>query len=212
MMTLPFLPDVTIDDVIANSFRDYHVKGFDYICVRRSPTQTVKLYFFDGDVSKMPEVVNPHDHRYDFETLCVTGCVENQWFRWMNAPESVTGFETKTFQRFEYSTPLLGGSGFRHVGESMLGLVAVRQHRPWTSYWMNAEEIHTIRLVENETVIALIQHEDRVRDGVPTMTFTRDREPPSLDGLYGKFTADQVFAKLTALKRRAPGLILPRII
>lgn len=211
MMSLPFLPDVSIEDVIANSFRDYHVKGFDYICVRRSPAQTVKLYFFDGDVSKMPEVVNPHDHRYDFETLCVTGCVENQWFRRVTAPESVTGWQTKTFQRFEYRTPLLGGAGFEHVGEEMLALVKQRQFDPWHLYWMNAEEIHTIRLVENETVIALMQYEDCVKDGVPTFTFTRDREPPSLDGLYGKFTADQVFDKLKKLQRRAPGLILPRI-
>jgi hypothetical protein len=209
MKTLPLLPDVSIEEVIANSFRDYHVKGFDYICIRRSPEQTVKLYFFDGDVSKLPEVVNPHDHRYDFETLCVAGAVQNFWFK---DAGQYDGKCQQIFQRFEYRTPLNGGDGFQHVGLTALHMMHAEKFRPGQSYWMNAEEIHTIRLVENETVIALVQHEDRVKDGVPTFTFTRDREPPSLNGLYGKFTADQVFAKLVTLQRRAPGIVLPRIV
>lgn len=66
---------MNMEEVIANSFKDFHSKGLDYICLRRSPVLTTKLYFFDGDVSKLPEVVNPHDHRYDFSTVCLSGCV-----------------------------------------------------------------------------------------------------------------------------------------
>ena len=65
---LPIVPSVSMEEVLANSFRDFHAKGLDYVCLKRRPSETVKLYFFDGDVSKLPEVVNPHDHRYDFST------------------------------------------------------------------------------------------------------------------------------------------------
>jgi hypothetical protein len=203
---LPNMPDVTVDDVIANSFRDYHVKGFDYICLRRSPTETVKLYFFDGDVSKLPEVVNPHDHRYDFKTLCVAGAVENLWFIHDVRERS------EWFHRFEYRTPLNGGSGFAFSGSDNLKTVMRETARAGQTYFMRAHEIHTIRLRENNTVIALVQHEDKVPLDQPTVTFTRDREPPSLDGLYRRFDADTVLKRLAALQARVPGLHLPRVI
>lgn len=201
-IALPRVPEVTVDEVIANSFRDYHVKGFDYICLRRSPSETVKLYFFDGDVSKLPEVVNPHDHRYDFSTLCVAGRVQNIWFR-----EDQWG---KTFNRFAYETPLLGGKGFTWVGESSLRIARRYTIGAGRRYQMRFDEIHTIRMVENNTVICLVQKEDCVTDR-PTLTFTRGREPPSLDGLYSRFTADGIIHKLAQLSTRVPGLRLPRI-
>lgn len=199
---LPIVPDVTADEIVANSFRDFHAKGVDYICIRRSPTETVKLYFFDGDVSKLPEVVNPHDHRYDFKTLCVAGRVQNIWFR-----DDRSG---QTFQRFAYDTPLNGGGGFSWVGESKLTAARKYSICAGRTYSMSFNEIHTIRFMENNTVICLVQHEDRVSDR-PTLTFTRDREPPSLDGLYNRFTPDQVLKRLGCLQARVPGLRLPKI-
>lgn len=196
-------PDIAMEEVLANSYRDYHAKGLDYICLRRSPSETVKLYFFDGDVSKLPEVVNPHDHRYDFKTLCVAGCVQNICF----APHP----KGERFHRFAYDTPLLGGNGFTWIGEDRLAPNRHRSYRAGYSYWMDHNEIHTIRMVENETVICLIQYEDKVGDR-PTLTFTKDREPPSLSGLYNRFSADTVLAKLAALKERVPGFSLPRVV
>ena len=63
---------------------------------------------------------------------------------------------------------------------------------PGDSYDMRAEDFHTIRIAMNETVLMLLQKEDVVPLDKPTLTFTRDREPPSLDGLYSRFTADEV--------------------
>lgn len=204
-INLPHVSEVSIDDVIANSFRDYHVKGFDYICLRRSLTETIKLYFFDGDVSKLPEVVNPHDHRYDFNTLCIAGEVENIWFR----PSTDDG---EVFQAFEYRTPLNGGAGFEWAGEKRLEISNRLRRTAGACYGMWHEELHTIRMVQNETVLCLTQYRDRVPVDQPTMTYVRDREPPSLSGLYSRFTADQIIYRLLKLKDRVPGLLLPRIV
>ena len=56
----------------AASFKDFHTKGFDYLCLKRTP-HTIKLYILDGDASKLPGVVNPHDHRYAFRTTVLCG-------------------------------------------------------------------------------------------------------------------------------------------
>lgn len=51
-MTMLDIPE-TFDmaEVLANSYRDFHAKGLDYICLKRSFKETLKLYFFDGDSS-----------------------------------------------------------------------------------------------------------------------------------------------------------------
>lgn len=185
---------VDIDAVIANSFRDFHVKGFDYLCLRRSPVETIKLYFFDGDVAKLPEVVNPHDHRYPFETHVLAGSSENHWY----ARSAQHGH---TFNRFEYRAPLNGGDGFTFAGEELLMLTRKGEFRKGGRYSMRADEIHTIRMRENETVLMLRQFEDVVPLNQPTQTFTRG-DAPSLEGLYQRFTADQVVSRLRNFEDR----------
>lgn len=200
---IPYIDTVTVDEIIANSFKDYHVKGFDYICLRRSPVETVKLYFFDGDVSKLPEVVNPHDHRYDFRTMVVAGSSQNMWFE-----EHQRG---RLYNKFLYKTPLLGGDGFTYDGE-----ISLLEYRRETfgkddRYFMRHDMIHTIRMLESETVLCLVQYEDKVEDDKPTLTFIQDKAP-SLSSLYNKFTPDQVLSRLKRLRERVPSINLPRII
>lgn len=201
--------DTTMAEVIENSFFDYHVKGFDYVCLRRSPQETVKLYFFDGDVSKMAEVVNPHDHRYDFDTICIAGEVENRTYA--EAPGLGETPPGAVFQQFAYRTPLNGGNGFEWKRETRLIQTGTIRRAASGAYRMRFDEIHTIQLLQPETVLGLVQYEDRVTDA-PTMTFTRDREPPSLDGLYRKPSADEVRARLKRLQERVPALKLPKVL
>lgn len=185
---------INIDEAVQNSFKDFHTKGFDYICVRRSPTETLKLYFFDGDVSKLPEVVNPHDHRYPFTTWIVDGRTQNSWYEENERGES--------YQRFCYDTPLNGGSGFKWNGTTSLLETKRMTYDPGGVYVMRHDEIHTIRMIENENVIFLQQFEDKVPIGHPTTTFTKSEQAPSLDGLYRRFTPDELIAKLKNFEER----------
>lgn len=40
-----------LGDICANSFRNFHTKGFDYLCVKRSAELTRKVYFFEGNLT-----------------------------------------------------------------------------------------------------------------------------------------------------------------
>jgi hypothetical protein len=60
-----------LDTVASNSFRNFHAKGLDYLCLHRSPELTIKAYFYSGNIG--PEVVCPHDHRYPFSTHILAG-------------------------------------------------------------------------------------------------------------------------------------------
>ena len=181
-----------MDSVIANSYKNFHVKGFDYICLRRSPKMTRKVYFFDGDVSQMSEIVSPHDHRYTFLTTCVTGAVENIWYQ--------NDMHGDVYQRFAYSTPLNGGDGFEWLEETRLSVKMRYTYEHNDGYIMRPDQLHTIRMAKPETVIMLDQYEDQVPVGQPTNTFVPGNgDAPSLDGLYDQFTADEIIDRLTLL-------------
>jgi hypothetical protein len=173
---------------LENSYRDYHVKGFDYICLRRSPKETLKVYIFDGVADTMPEIVNPHDHRYDFDTAVVCGSSTNITYDVVEGSD-----EGEVFNRFKYATPLNGGNGFTFDKEQRLRIASRSDYPCGTGYAMKHDRIHTIR-IGKDTVLVLKQYADVV-DG-PTFTWTRGNEPPNLSGLYNRFTRDQLVARL----------------
>jgi hypothetical protein len=193
---LPIPQRLDIDHIVEHSFKDLHTKGFHYICLKRSETETVKLYFFDGDVNAMPEVIAPHDHRYDFETYVAAGAVENVWFR-----RTMNDELGKIYNWFEYRTPMNGGNGFTFAGEEMLYEASRYRFTNGESYYMQADDLHTIRIAGNDTVLMLLQFEDIYPIEKPTSTFFKD-QPASLDGLYTKFNADEVVALLRRFEER----------
>lgn len=206
-MTIAFETTLDIDQIVANSYKDFHVKGFDYICIKRSPEETIKLYFFDGDVSKMPEVVAPHDHRYNFDTWVLAGTSENVWYKkikstWANDRDwRNIGRE---FNRFSYMTPLNGGGGFKFDGTDRLFEIARKRYgrnEECSDYGMLWHELHTIRIASNETVLMLRQYEDIVPLNSATFTYCLG-DPPALGGLYSRFTPDEVLDKLDLFEDR----------
>ena len=36
--------------LVATSYKDFRVKGLNYLCLHRSPSHTVKIYLFDGEI------------------------------------------------------------------------------------------------------------------------------------------------------------------
>lgn len=190
MSDLKQLREEAVAGMIEHSFRNFHVRGLDYLCVKRTPAHTRKVYFFDGNVSQLPEVINPHDHRYNFQTTVLSGVMSNSIY----TPDDNHG---KVYNEFEWNTPLNGGDGFTFKGEARLFEHQRFFYRPGSSYFMDYQDFHTIRMHAEGTVIVLDQFMDHVPVGTPTRTFMQERQPPSLDGLYEKFTPDQILARLT---------------
>ena len=189
------ISDETMSRMIENSFKNFHVKGFDYLCLVRSPEFTRKIYFFDGDITKLPEVVNPHDHRYDFRTVVLKGAMSNSTY----VRDDVKGVK---HQLFEWRTPLNGGDGFtwrKEVGLQEITRFLYGDRGTPSEYFMKASEFHTIRMHSDQVLLCLDQYEDVVPVDKPTLTFMQDKKAPSLDGLYEKFTADEIISRLKLL-------------
>ena len=187
-----------IDTICANSFRNFHTKGFDYLCLSRTPELTRKVYFFEGNLADLPELVIPHDHRYPFVTTVLSGAVVNKSFtRLRNGPAAdvVDLWErvTDAYDHFEYRTPLNGGDGFSWVGECRMMAHPSSTRHIRGAFWKSSEtEIHTLDIRCEGTVIMLEQLADVVPLDEPTNAYRKvgDRSPPSLDGLYDRMDAD----------------------
>lgn len=193
------LDDEAMQEVVANSFLDFHVKGMSYLCMRRTSELTAKFYFFDGDVSKLPEVVAPHDHRYNFRTHCITGAVENRLYMPLEPGDA----GAQCYQKFAWRTPLNGGNGFSWLDEEWLAVTDAKTFTAKESYLMSHDAIHTIQLRAPGTILALEQFADLVPLNRPTTTWMVDREPPSLSGMYRKPTADDVRRLLALIPEAA---------
>lgn len=181
-----------IDTVCANSFRNFHVKDFDYLCLSRTPELTRKVYFFEGNLDKLPEIVMPHDHRYPFTTTVLSGGVHNTTYSKMR------GNFSRLYNQFSYLTPLNGGDGFEWIGEVELYEVSRLGYTRGRHYHSEHNDIHTLNIRCEGTVIMLEQLADVVPLTQATSSYclADSREGPCLDGLYDRMTADHAVKRI----------------
>ena len=186
-----------LDTVVANSFFDFHSKGMDYVCLKRTDALTIKAYFFDEDSFKdAAEVVNPHNHRYDFQTQVLAGQLIDFRFE----VRDFAPLREDPYQQFSWHTPLNGGTGFQWWRSCWLEQIAMRRVRAGHHLFSPAETNHTIK-VDRETVLLLYQFADKIPHHWATNTYVKgyDKEPPSINDLYRKPSTDEVVKRLKHL-------------
>lgn len=190
------LANIDIDECLTHSYKDFHAKGLDYVCLKRTPELTVKAYFFEGLDQKPGEVINPHDHRYPFVTQCYSGTIRNKWYH-----DAVDKFDCTTgYQEWEWRTPLNGGDGFTWKSVRWLEELRHQDFRVGQGYWMEHDELHTIQVMRPETCIVLFQFGDLIPLEQPTFTYTQALEAPSLKGLYREFKPDELVKRIELLR------------
>lgn len=180
------LQTLDYDEAVKHSYKDYHTKGLNYLCLHRNLALTIKLYYFrEGEYKNNADnmLVNPHNHAYNFSTYCLFGTACNYNF------EKIEG---KGWHELEYATPLNpNGKETKMVGECDLRMV--KRDKLWQNdnYTLHHDKIHSISVsAQQNTCLLLFQHAD-----VPKWTtslFMRKPEPPDLRGLYNRFTASEL--------------------
>jgi hypothetical protein len=184
--------DQQLHEIQQNSFKNFHAKGLDYICLVRSDKLTIKYYFFDGDHTKLPEVVNPHDHRYLFYSRCLAGKVLDRTFTRVR-------HGGKPYNEFAWDTPLNGGNGFTFLRESFLDVQRSVTIGRKSGLWTPHNAIHTIEIKEDQSILRLYQYKDALPIGTPTSLFTKHDAAPDTSGLYEKFTIDEIIDRLAQI-------------
>jgi hypothetical protein len=191
---------MNLEEIVSNSYKDFHAKGLHYICLSRNPFSTVKAYFFEGDITNSAEVVVPHNHRYDFVTEVLAGTLVDKEYKEVQEPN--LGLALRKAQKWDYMTPLNGGKGFQWNKETNLWWHSEKERTKGQSLFSPANKIHTIN-VKSDTVLLLTQLRDIVPSNEPTAaySFGTKEAKPDTSGLYKRFTIDEVKSYLEKLKK-----------
>lgn len=189
-----------------HSYDNFHAPGVSYVCLLRSQALTAKLYHFDpsslkpvGDAWGRPIVVNPHSHRYNFQTTVLAGELHNVTYkeeefdpyrRLPSPPDNYRQIKfTGALDGAPPATKDLGGTRLLPLNEVRLGV--------GDSYDCAIHEVHSVIPHQwKPTLIALLQYKD-VRSA--SDLFVRG-ETPSFEGLYQKLEKDKALSILRLAK------------
>jgi hypothetical protein len=188
-------------DILKNSYKNFHAKGLHYLCLQRTELVTVKAYFFEDTASKSPEVVVPHNHRYDFITEVITGELQDHTYQEVPVRGHDTHADVALYNKFNFYTPLNGGEGFVFCKPVVLKKRSITTRRAGETLGRSSEQIHTISVKPN-TILLLTQLRDKNSIDVPSQAYSSaDRELfPNTSGLYDGMDADTAIGYLEILQ------------
>lgn len=76
-----------IEEICAQSIKNFHFTGLNYICFQFSPTQTIRLYIVEPSSNLQTRAVNIHNHLYDSQIVLLTGGIINTTYKLDNDRE-----------------------------------------------------------------------------------------------------------------------------
>jgi hypothetical protein len=134
----------------ADSMLNHHADGMDYLCLHRAGGLTVKLYLLHyAENENNGWLVNPHSHRYSFESTVLAGAIRHITFARQKGRE---------WQEHRYDPDNKTVKPGQHVGLEWQADL----HKPGSSYFVDPMDIHTLQVVKEAgpTLIGIHQMAD----------------------------------------------------
>lgn len=182
---------------VDNSFENFHARGVYYVCLLRSPKLTIKLYHFVPEeleplIDKWGRhiLVNPHTHRYDFQTLVLEGGMTN--ITYSDIPGLGSSNDHKVYYKGKFENGLSDGLPKMWPATSISVLPYREQDlRPGDYYNCRINDIHSIAVHPwRKTTLAVFQYYDKVSHNY---LYTPDDKPLDFSNLYTKMYNSTAF-------------------
>ena len=151
-----------------------HVNGFTKIVVAEHPAARLTLHFWPADPGAAADVSRPHDHRFGFSSLLLTGA--------QRFVELEAGGDDR-WRRYEYR-PYLRGRFATVSGHGTVGLRPVRtlERTPMAGHYTTSSTVVHQAVTSRETACAtLVLRGPRERR--TSSVYYRPGEPPPHGGL-----------------------------
>jgi hypothetical protein len=177
-----FLRSVRLVDIphLANSsVMNHHADGMHYLCLQRTETHTVKIYYIPKPVNNNGGfLVNPHNHRYKFSSVVMSGALQHLRF---SESENKHG-DQYVKNRYFWETKEVKRQGMRYIYAYRDDLVT-----EGGTYTVTPDEIHTLKILK-PTIIALSQEADTDDEAYiyirPGQNFRKPRSRPMTPNEY----------------------------
>ncbi len=201
-MAKNLLDQLQVDDAIRNSYKNWHVKGVDYLCLYRSPQLTIKVYKCPAELQSENKntktILNPHTHLYNSHIVVLMGECEIVTFDYhkrshqSGEPKEVNhNFTTHNlFYHTSKFGPRAKQAGFRFESTGHLIEKQVTKITEQQSLYMKADEIRSFRTI-GETYLLIFQY-NTIPFNVDTDLYVQTATPPILDELYQTFNESEI--------------------
>lgn len=143
-----------IKGLASASFMNYHTYGLHYICLHRDSAITLKVYYIPERLNQNGGfLVHPHNHRYPFHTVVLSGVLEHHLF-----DEKADARPTNELCSFSYKT-----KEFEPRHEICLAPKTTVTYGVDGEYFVGVNEVHTLRIIK-PTILGIVQGPDTNAD------------------------------------------------
>jgi len=196
-----------VDKSLANSYKDYHVKGMDYLNLHRTSELTVKYISCDGALEQLNKkynlALNPHTKQYNQSIILLDGILDIVTFNYVeralpiDQPKAFSA-ATNGHNRFNYVSLLRNEiSTFDYQDTGYLTIKEeVRLSEHGDNIHIKFDEIQSFRVI-GDTKFLVLQY--RTLKKPFTEFYQQNAVAPQLDDLYKKFTVNEITGKINLL-------------
>jgi hypothetical protein len=172
---LDLLERLDPEEMARSSSLNHHVNGMDYLCLQRDPAGvTIKLYLIERPCNPNSGfLVNPHSHRYDFESFLLAGRLKHVRFR---KCETGLGLQRQPdWIESRYSPE----HGLQRMASVFLRPSQTEYIETGDRYAVRHDEIHTLQMYDDgePVLIGLVQYPDTAAH---SHLYLPDREWPNM--------------------------------
>ncbi|MEO1093537.1 MAG: hypothetical protein AAFX01_01390 [Cyanobacteria bacterium J06638_28] len=186
--------------MLAKSYQDYHVKGFNSIILTSAENLTIRLYIcLPGETALNPNNDNilVHNHSFDFQTQVLIGYLENAVYE-----TSKVTTQEGVWHKYIYESALNNTTGemkLKFIEETPLELVKLQHVEAGASYCLHHHELHRI-FVPNDRLVAMLFWQHRKIEQTP-LIFSKVAQPEVFPttGLYNRFASKKEIRDLVHL-------------
>lgn len=152
------LQHLNVEKCMPHSRINHHTPGLNYLNLQRSDKFTLKLYLLEPNNNHNSGfLVHPHTHRYEFNTVVLAGCVENVVLKELGNKVPPKGKRDFPMIRHEYSPEGVSG---KPLGTWLYETDESGIYESGQSYYLNTDQIHTLRTSNRPTLLCLSQFAD----------------------------------------------------
>jgi len=190
-----------LPQMVAKSYRHYHVRGFNSIILAAAPELALRLYVcLPGETDLRPDNdhIFVHNHSFDFQTQVLVGHMDNALYEVQPTPCP----EVPLWYQYRYASALKNSTrqmGLTPLGQVPLAEVRRRRVKAGESYFLRHPELHRIYVPADRLVAMLFWQHAKV-DQVPLL-FSPAPLPEILPtaGLYQRFAGEAELGALVQL-------------
>lgn len=186
--------------MLAKSYKDYHVKGFNSIILNSSENLTIRLYVClpgETTLNSNNDNVLVHNHSFDFQTQVLIGYMENAIYE-----ASVIKTQEGIWHKYIYESALSNTTRemrLKFVEQTPLELVKLQHVEAGASYCLHHQELHRIFVPDDQLVAMLFWQHCKVEQ--TPLIFSKVAQPEVFPttGLYNRFASEKEIRDLVHL-------------